>query len=526
MARYDESNDYPLEVLRKIRGVRDEQLELPINSRMSWENQQKNYLSHRTPENAGSGDSETCSEKISFIDDQRSEKIAFESAPPASNQAMTCFTPVHKMLKDDWIQSRVTLSNQSLGAAFIAAAVTAMCWVSANPLHAQERVRTAAGRLEIQSFKNPLRFFRIGPLQEELIGSVGVEYTDNSGLTNTNKISRLRVYQGLSLNTTLIFSHLNQLQFNFAGQLREDFYGNGRNVVSIGIAPDSLVQFQFAISDFQVRLYDRFSYIQDPTTNPTATNTANLNSLTNVIGAEVATDWNLAVLSLAGDYTYNNQSGSTTQGVTNPTTSGTRNSYRVTPSIGFHLSPLVLYGVNASLTRTEGSGGANTSGSSRVNSLNVGPFFRGKISRLTDIDLAAGASLFDSHPSIAPTYYVAGVIRHQFNRNLQVIFAASHDLVFTTGTDLTKETIFRLGTQVNLTRFITFTGTPFISFGNELSGPTQGNFKQYGVGVGLNWRPHRRWLTGISYDLIRRNGISAPDSYIQNTVAFEVSYRF
>jgi hypothetical protein len=72
---------------------------------------------------------------------------------------------------------------------------------------------------------------------------------------------------------------------------------------------------------------------------------------------------------------------------------------------------------------------------------------------LTDVDLAAGASLFDTHPSIAPTYYVSGVIRHQVNRNLQVIFAGSHDLVFSTGTDLTGETIFRLGAQVNLTRF-------------------------------------------------------------------------
>jgi hypothetical protein len=223
---------------------------------------------------------------------------------------------------------------------------------------------------------------------------------------------------------------------------------------------------------------------------------------------------------------YNNQSGSTAQGQNNPTTSGTRNSYRVAPSIGFHLSPLVLYGVEASLTRTQGSGGVNTGGSSSVNSLNVGPFFRGKLSRLTDVDLAAGASLFEAHPSIAPTYYVDATMRHLINRNLQVIFTAAHDLIFTTGTDLTEETIFRLGAQVNLTRFITFTGAPFINFGNEISGPTQGNFKQYGVEVNLNWRPHRRWLTGITYDFTRRIGISATDSYVQNLVALQVSYRF
>jgi hypothetical protein len=315
------------------------------------------------------------------------------------------------------------------------------------------------------------------------------------------------------------------LQFNLAGRLYEDFYGNGRTLLDFAI-PGALLQFQFPIADVGVRLYDQFSYVQNPTVNPTATNTSNLNSLTNIIGAEAATDWHLIVFSLAGDYTYNNQGGSTAQGATNPTTTGTSNSYRITPSVGFHLNPDVLYGVNANLTRTQGSGGGNTTGSSTVSSLNVGPFFRGRLSRLTDVDLAAGASLFDTQPSIAPTYYYRVALRHQFNRNLQVIFTSSHDLFLSTGTDLSELTIFQLGAQVNLTRFITFTTSPFYNFGDEKTGPTQGNFKSYGVELGLSWQPHRRWQTSIAYNFIRRIGVNAADSYIQNTVTFGVSYRF
>jgi len=354
---------------------------------------------------------------------------------------------------------------------------------------------------------------------------VGLEYTDNSGLTNTNKISRFRLSEGLDLNSIWILSHFSSLRFDFAGALNEDFYQHGRTILDFAI-PNALLQFEFPIADFQVRLADRFSYIQNPTTNPTATNTSNANSLTNVVGAEVSTDWHLVVFSLAGDYSYNSQSGSTAQGATNPTTTGTNNSYRISPSVGFHFNPDVLYGVNASVTRTEGSGGANATGSSTVSSLNVGPFFRGKLSRSTDVDLAAGASLFQTQPSFGPTYYYSVVIRHQFNRNLQAIFSSSHDLILTTGTDLTEATIFRLGAQVNLTRFITFTTSPFYGFGDEKTGPTQGNFKQFGVEVGLGWQPHRRWQTGISYNFIRRIGINAADSYIQNTVTLGVSYRF
>ena len=213
--------------------------------------------------------------------------------------------------------SRVALFFRLLGLYAGTIALVNLCLFQIAPVKGQERVRTAPGRLEIESFRNPEAFFRIGPLEEELIGGMGLEYTDNSGLTNTDKISRLRVSQGLASNSTLIFSHLSQLQLDFAGQVYEDFYEHGRNLVDISI-PGSLLQFQFPLWDFQVRLYDRFTYVQNPTTNPTATNTSNSNSLTNVIGAEVATDWHLVVFSLAGDYTYNNQSGSTAQGVTNP----------------------------------------------------------------------------------------------------------------------------------------------------------------------------------------------------------------
>jgi hypothetical protein len=393
-------------------------------------------------------------------------------------------------------------------------------------LRAQERVRTAAGRLEIQSFKNPEAFFRIGPLQEVLTGGVGIQYTDNSQLTNTNKISRLRFYEGLNLDTIWIISHLNQLQFNFAGQLNEDFYGNGRTRINIGIAPDSLVQFQFAISNVRVRLFDRFSYVQDPSTNPTATNTAYLNSLTNTVGTVIDTDLNLAILSLAADYTYNNQSGSTASGVTNPTTSGTRNTFRVGPDLTFRWSPQIFYGINTVWSRTTGTSTQSSGGSSNVNSFSAGPFIRGKLSRLTDFDLSGGVNYFRTKPSVPLGYYFAGVIRHQLTKFWQIIFDASHDTIFTTGTNLTEETIFRLGTQLNLTRFITFTGSPFVGFGDEKTGTTPGNFTQYGGELDLSWQPHRRWITTLSYNLTRRNGVSATDSYIQNLVSFQVSYRF
>jgi hypothetical protein len=288
----------------------------------------------------------------------------------------------------------------------------------------------------------------------------------------------------MGLNATWVLSHLSQLQITLGGKLMENFYGNGNNNVTLGI-PYSTIQFQFPVSHFRVRLFDSFSYVQNPTSNPAATNTTNLYSFTNTIGAAVDADLGIAILSFSGDYTYNNQSGTNVQGQANPGTTGTRNTFRIGSDLTFRLSPQIVYGINTAWTRSTGASGGTGTSTGNVNSFNVGPFIRGQLSRLTDLYLTGGAILAHAHPSEPPGYYFSGVLRHQFNRNWQTVLSASHDLVFTTGTSLTEESIFRVATQMKLTRFITFSASPFYDFGDVKSGANPGNFKLYGFETGL-----------------------------------------
>src|SRR5262249_30244623 len=241
------------------------------------------------------------------------------------------------------------------------------------------------------------------------------------------------------------------------------------------------------------------------------------------IGAVVDADVGIAILSLSSDYTYNSQSGSNGQGAANPGTTRIMNTFRILSGLSFLPLPPIDVGINDVWTRADRVGDAPTG---NVNSFSVGPFIRGQLSRLTDLYLAGGAILVHAHPSEPPGYYFSGVLRHQINRNWQLILSASHDLVFTTGTSLTEESAFRLGTQMNLTRFITFSAFPFINFGDVKGVTNPGHFKQYGFDTGLGWNLRKHWYTGLNYTYIRRNGTSASDSYIQNIVGFRVGYRF
>jgi hypothetical protein len=399
-----------------------------------------------------------------------------------------------------------------------------LCLALITSLRAQERVRTFAGQLPIQGFRRaPVTFFRLGPFDGNVTGSVGVEYTDNANLANTNKISRVRFDQGLTLDVVWVLSHLNQLEIVFGGLVTEDIYGNGKNQTNFSITPGSKIEYKFAVSNFRFTLFDQYSYVEDPTTDPTVANITYLRRFTNTVGGAIDADLGIAILSLSADYTYSDESGTNVQGSTTTTVtsaSGIRHTGRVGLKTTFSLTPTIFYGLDTSVSRSTGTHAQN------VNSFSVGPFTHGKLGPALDFDLAAGANLLDAHPSIPPGYYANGVLRHQTTHNLQLILSASRDLIFTNSTNLTEETEFRLAGRFNMTRFITLTAAPFYNFGNEKSGVAPGNFTQYGVEVSLSWKPRKRWSTSVTYDYIRRTADLAINSYIQNRIAFDISYSF
>jgi hypothetical protein len=408
------------------------------------------------------------------------------------------------------------------------------CLMLTFSLRAQERVRTSATATPLESFaRTPEAFFYLGPFEEELTGSVGVNYTDNVNLSPANKVSDLSFTQGLSTTNTWVISHFNQLQVVLGGHLTENLYSTGRTQTNFTIDPNSLAEFKFQIADWQVRLYDQFSYIQNPTTDPTATNTANLNSLNNTIGTEVKDDLNIAILSLKADYTYNTQSGTTAEGQTNSTTSGTRETFRFGTGLTFRLSPTIVYGFDIDASRSSGVDSAN------VNSLNFGPLMKGKLTRDLEFDLAGGGTLTDTKPAIPPGYYLSAALRYRLNRHWQIILSGSHDLIFTAGTSLTEQNLVKIGTQIDITRAITVSVFPSINWGNiETTGTGQSIFNSFppgpytllGFEATLAWKPRKRWTASLSYDYTRREASSAPgavsDSYIQNSITLSIGYQF
>jgi hypothetical protein len=404
-----------------------------------------------------------------------------------------------------------------------------------------EPVRSSTSRSEFAGFR-PLSttpLISLGPFQGSADLSLGFEYTDNANLNNTSngtansKQSRFQTLESLDLDLAWVISALNRVKVRVGASLAQTLVGPGGSQTNLTLAPDSEIRFQVQISNLRLSFFDQFSYINDPVSNASTSNTTNLNSFTNIGGVRADWDLNFTIFSLFFDDTYNTQSPSGGNGATATATSGNRNTYRVGSSFTFALTPTVDYGVQGTATLTDGtSSGTSTSTSGTTNgevkSLNVGPFLRGHLTRLIDVDLTAGVTFLKGQNAPPIGYYVGATVRHQINRNWQYFFVFTHDTSFSSGIDLTEQSYFELGTQYAL-KFISMSGGPFYTIGNNLNGgpqAQQGKFSQFGVIANLGWSINKHTSATVGYRYVRRDSDTRNDSYTQNLINFQIGYVF
>jgi hypothetical protein len=394
-----------------------------------------------------------------------------------------------------------------------------------------EPVRSSTSRSEYIGFRPPTQtpLISFGPFQGSAAVSLGFDYTDNANLNSTSndngngKESRFRIIESLDLDLGWVISSLNRVSIRIGGSLSQDLLGNEGNQQNLSLAPDSEIRLQLQISNLRLQVYDQFSYVNDPVSDASTSNQTNLNRFTNIGGVRADWDLNFTIFSVFLDDTYSTDSGS---GNANGNSNGNRNSYRLGSSFTFNLTPTILYGIEGTATYSEGTLNDGTDG--EVKSLNVGPFVRAHLTRLIDLDLAAGVSFIQAKDVPPVGYYVAATVRHQINRNWQYFLTFTHDTAFSSGIDISEENFLELGTQYQLTRFIGLTGGPFLTYGKNQNGlqSQRGNFSQYGVDVRLGYSLNKHTSVSVGYRYVRRTSDVPEDSYLQNTVNFQISYVF
>jgi hypothetical protein len=371
-------------------------------------------------------------------------------------------------------------------------------------------------------------FVRVGPFSGTATLGLGYLYTDNAntagttGTTGTGKLSLNEIFEDLDVDLAWPMSPFNRIDLRLGGQLQENFYSNGNNALNLAVHPGSQIQLEAKVGEFLLRAFERFTIVQDPVSDPTVAGQTNLNRLSNTIGAGVDLPLYHADFGLSFAYTYSDQLGGT--GIGGSEAGVLRNSFHLGSKISFQFSPTLSYGLEVNASYNAGHGPFD------FYVFSLGPFIRGNLTRLLEVDAGIGPLLTAGPAGEPPQYYGFLALRYHPSRLLQILAGIDHDTEFSSGLGVTQNNNVRLTVQASLTRQWTFTVGPYVNFGSVITGELPGSYTQIGVETGLKCTFSKRITGELTYRYAKRNGGHSVGetltSYTQNLVSVSLSYLF
>ena len=397
----------------------------------------------------------------------------------------------------------------------------------------QESIRTPEPpRYQTFAF-NPEQpvLFRAGPFSGTGAVGLGYNFNDNANTTGTtttgtsqgttttgtSQLSQSQIFESVDLNLAWVLSPLNRLDVRLDGQLQENLYSNGSNVLNVAIQA-SEIRFQVTVGDVLLQAYEQFALVQDPVSDPTIAGQTNLNRLTNTLGMSASVPLYRAQAGLELDYSYNDILGGS--GIASLQAGFIRNSLHVGGNFGFEIAPSLTLGAEVNASHNTGAGSLDT------NVISGGGFLRGNLTRLIEVDTGAGILIGEGPGVGQPQYYAYLSARHQVSRNLQLLVGISRDIGFSSGQGVSLNNEFHIAARLNATRRWIIGASPFVNFGDVMSGTLPGRYTQYGVTVDSSYALSGHISIDLNYRYAKREGEGPSSSYSQNLVGFAVRYEF
>jgi hypothetical protein len=400
----------------------------------------------------------------------------------------------------------------------------------AQSVFAQEQTRPSLLRSTFQPFEPSKEgsLFAIGPLTGNVVASVGLQYNDNATVSNSNTQDQLASFEAIALDLRWPLTAQNTFSIAFGISFNQTLEGKSYGQpVNVSITPQSALEFKFTIGEVRFDLFDRFSLVQDPTSNVTATNTALLNQFSNTAGLRA--DWDLKKLIFTAEvsdtYVTQNPTSGNNNDQTASTTSGNRNTVNVSFLPTLVVTPTCYTGPEFTYTNSSVSGGISTE------SEQVGWFLRGQLTPLLSFDLAGGVQFISQTETTSSvpqqnvpstTYYVQATASEQVTRYFGLIGLVSHTTDYD-GLNFTEQTEVSLTGQYRIARPLELTGSFSYYNGKTLSGSVIGPFQLYMAQAAANLRLGRRSSITFSYRYTNRSSDQSSRILLSNGTVVPVS---
>jgi hypothetical protein len=373
----------------------------------------------------------------------------------------------------------------------------------------------------------PARYnLKFGKLEARLRTSMQIEANDNIGLSATNRSGDVSFNPFAEVGFVYPISEIQLMEMNFG--LGYKWYWFHPSVSRITIDPKTRLDYRLRLlHPVEMRAYDTFSIVSDPTTRPDLSGPANnledFDLLTETIGVllnyEPASDFRIA----AG------VSYSISRSLTENFTALDLNTYTFSLGAYYRVSPRLTVGLGASYALNYFS----TNYKSTAESYTIGPTVIFRPSQFIYVDASVGYTTMhidqtgldgdNSQPggSIGATLQVI----HKINTIL------SQDVNLSNGLLLGLENNFNqiFSAQYGLTgRFRAGMSlrSSFTYSKVQTSGPLGGEAAQYLFYIGTGRQITRLWSGNLGYAFALKDSSNANQGYMQNRLTLDITREF
>lgn len=353
--------------------------------------------------------------------------------------------------------------------------------------------------------------------------SLEVDWNDNVRLAKENAEQDAIFRPMLGLNASYPLTERNLLQLNANFGYSEYLHYHDLN--NWFLQSGSELLFDIFVKDFNINLHDRFSALQDSSTEPAVANTGNYGVFENTSGINITWDLEDVVLSLGYDH----------QIVTSTTKQFEYTDHSaelVIARAGLHLHPHLTVGIEGTASFT------SYSQNQLNNSINYsgGVYADWQPGTYLHVQPKLGytISVFDQSSSVIPasdqgSWYADVTASHQITDAIRYSISVGHELRTGIQADLIEDTYLRpmvswaFLKNTSLNSFVNYENGKQSSGG--ILGKTAEGYDYLWAGFGVTYSPMKRLQVGLNYRLTLRSSNLAFRDYTQNLVGINLSYQ-
>jgi len=395
----------------------------------------------------------------------------------------------------------------------------------------QESIRPSyAGSLSSEARKapqtSPNAFLKAGPVDFSASASVGLEYNDNIGLAENDRLSDLIVRPSIEIDSAWHVTTLNTLRFNIGIAYAAYTQHSSLDTRSILLDPGSQIAFDVYIGGvLKLTFHDRFAILQNPIDEPNLSNTARFDRFQNAAGVTALLDFNDLKVVLGYDH-FNYSAFSSDFDFLD------RREEQFSASTAVRLSDAVLVGLDGSAGIIKYRTGFNNDGTS----WSAGPFVEATLSNYTTLRVTGGYQRmnFDQGALSGDTtnfggWFGSATVAQRLNQFWSHSLSAGHEARLGLEVNFSEYSYARYLAQWQINPRLTASIDGFVENANEsgsIAAQNSENSFRWGGGVTLAWRLGNKLTVDLGYNYVNKNSDLPLRDYYQNVGTFAVKYDF